>query len=188
MLKLIAKGILRIGGWTAVGKRPEFDKAIFVVAPHTSNWDGIWALVFVVSIGMEVHFFAKRSLFAFPLGAVLRLLGGIPLDRDVPGSAARQAVDAFDTHDTFYLGLAPEGTRSHKPHWKSGFYRIAKGAGVPVVFGFLDYGNKRVGIGPSIKLSDDRSADMAKVREFYATITGRWPEKTGPVVFPGDRR
>ncbi len=187
MWKLLAKGILRLSGWTAVGEKPTFDKAIFIVAPHTSNWDGIWALVYVVSIDIKVRFFAKQSAFVFPLGLVLRILGGIPLDRNKPGSAARKAVDAFQEHDTFYFGLAPEGTRSLKPHWKTGFYRIAKGAGVPIVLGFLDYGNRRVGTGPVIDLSDDRSADMARIREFYALIKGRWPEKTTPVVFPGDR-
>ena len=187
MLKLLAKGILRLGGWTAVGEKPTFEKAIFIVAPHTSNWDGIWALAYTVSIDMDVHFFAKHSLFVFPLGAVLRVLGGIPLDRDEPGLAARKAVDAFQENDSFYFGLAPEGTRALKTHWKSGFYRIAKGAGVPIVLGFLDYGNRRLGIGPMIELSDDRSTDMLRIREFYASITGRWPEKTNPAVFPGDR-
>ncbi len=187
MWKLIAKGLLRLGGWTVVGEKPTFAKAIFIVAPHTSNWDGIWALSYVVSINMKVRFFVKQSAFVFPLSVLLRILGGIPLDRSEPGSAARKAVDAFQEHDSFYFGLAPEGTRSLKSHWKTGFYRIAKGAGVPIVLGFLDYGKRRVGLGPVIDPSDDRSADMARIREFYATITGRRPEKTSPVVFPGDR-
>jgi 1-acyl-sn-glycerol-3-phosphate acyltransferase len=186
MWKLIAKGLLRLGGWTAVGEKPTFPKAIFIVAPHTSNWDGIWALIYVVSIDMKVRFFAKQSMFVFPLSLVLRILGGIPLDRSEPGSAARKAVDAFQKNESFYFGLAPEGTRSLKPHWKSGFYRIAKGAEVPIVLGFIDYGNRRVGVGPVIDPTDDRSADMARIREFYASITGRWPEKTSPAVFPGD--
>ena len=187
MLQLIAKGLLRLGGWTAVGDKPAFPKAIFIVAPHTSNWDGIWALIYVVSIDMKVRFFAKQSMFVFPLSLVLRILGGIPLNRSEPGSAARKAVDAFQKNESFYFGLAPEGTRSLKSHWKSGFYRIATGAGVPIVLGFIDYGNRRIGIGPVMDPTGDRGADMARIREFYASITGRRPEKTSPVVFPGDQ-
>lgn len=187
MLRLIAKGLLWLGGWTAVGEKPATEKAVVIAVPHTSNWDGIWALAYKVSIGIDIHFFAKQTLFWFPLGVLLRSLGGIPLDRHEPGSAVRKAVDKFQANDSFYIGMAPEGTRTRMPHWKSGFYRIAEGAGVPIVLGFLDYGNKRLGLGPMIYLSGDRNTDMARMRDFYASITGRWPENATPVRFPGDR-
>lgn len=179
----IARGLLRLGGWTAVGQKPDVSKAVFIAAPHTSNWDGVWALVYKVAKGLDIRFFAKESLFWFPLSTLLRGLGGIPLDRDEPGGAVRQAVDAFKNNDDFYFGLAPEGTRSLRPHWKSGFYRIAMDADVPVVLGFLDYENKRLGIGPMFRLTGDRDADLARIRDFYAGIRGRWPEKTSPVRF-----
>ena len=185
MLQLIARGLLKLGGWTRVGEKPSVKKAVFAVAPHTSNWDGIWALIYIVSIKLEVHFFAKRSLFWFPLGTVLRALGGIPLDRNDPRSAVRKAIDAYTENDAFYFGLAPEGSRSPRPHWKTGFYRIAEGANVPVVLGFFDYGNRRLGIGPTIAITGDRHADLAKIRDFYEDIAGRWPENSGPIVFPG---
>lgn len=175
--------ILRIGGWTAVGAIPDAPKAVIIAAPHTSNWDGFWALVYKVSIGLNVHFFAKQSLFWFPLGALLRALGGIELDRKRAGSAVTQAINMFQQKDSFYFGLAPEGTRKLKPGWKNGFYRIADGARVPVYLGFLDYEQRRVGIGPRFDLSGDQAADLARLREFYAGIRGRWPEKTSPIVF-----
>ena len=187
MLRLIAKGLLWLGGWTAVGEKPTAKKAVVIAAPHTSNWDGIWALIYKVSIGIDIRFFAKRSLFWFPLGTLLRSLGGIPLDRSEPGSAARKAVDAFADNDSFYFGLAPEGTRALKPHWKSGFYRIAEGANVPVVLGFFDYGNRRIGIGPTIQLSGDRAADLEKMRSFYENMSGRRPEKASPICFVGGK-
>ncbi len=184
MLRIIAKCLLRLGGWTAVGEKLAVSKAVFIAAPHTSNWDGIWALIYKVSIGLEIHFFAKQSLFWFPLGALLRGLGGIPLNRNEPGSAVRQAVDAFEENDEFYFALAPEGTRSLRSHWKSGFYRIAMDANVPVVLGFFDYRRKRIGIGPVIELTGDRDTDLATMREFYRTMTARWPEKASPIRFP----
>ena len=183
MLRIIAKGLLRLGGWTAVGEKPAVSKAVLIAAPHTSNWDGIWALIYKVSIGLDVHFFAKQSLFWFPLSNLLRGLGGIPLNRSEPGSAVRQAVDTFNENDEFYLALAPEGTRSLRSHWKSGFYRIAMEANVPVVLGFFDYRRKRIGTGPIIELSGDRGADLATMQDFYGTKAARWPEKASPMVF-----
>ncbi len=166
-----------------MGGIPDAPKAVIIAAPHTSNWDGIWALVYKVAIGAEIHFFGKKSLFWFPLSSLLRWLGGIPLDRERAGSAVQQAIDMFDEQDSFYFGLAPEGTRTQKPGWKTGFYRIAEGAGVPVYMGFLDFQNKRVGIGSGFHLSGDQEADLEIIRDFYAGIKGRWPEKTSPIEF-----
>ena len=92
MLRSVARWILRVGGWTPVGGIPEDPKAVFIAAPHTSNWDGLWALAYKVAFDLEVHFFAKHSLFWFPLGNVLRALGGIDLDR---AKAAATGYPAF---------------------------------------------------------------------------------------------
>ena len=183
MLRAIARLILRIGGWTPVGGLPDSPKAVIIAAPHTSNWDGFWGLVYKVAIGAEIHWFAKHSLFWFPLGTLLKGLGGIELDRKRAGSAVQQAIDMFGQKDRFYFALAPEGTRQLKRGWKSGFYRIAEGADVPVYLGYLDYARKRVGIGPSLDLSGDQDADLARLRDFYGEIEGRWPEQTSPIRF-----
>ena len=183
MLRWLANALLRAGGWTAVGEPPDIPKAVFIAAPHTSNWDGVWALAYKVVKDIDIRFFAKDSLFWFPLGTILTAFGGIALDRNDPGAAVKKAIEQFDTNERFYFGLAPEGTRSLRDHWKSGFYRIAEGANVPVVLGFLDYRNKRLGLGPTLYVSGDRDADLAKIREFYAGVEGRWPEKTSPVRF-----
>lgn len=184
MFRKFAHLILRLGGWTPVGGVPDVPKAVVIAAPHTSNWDGFWALTYKVAVGLDISFFAKKSLFWFPLGNLLRWFGAIELDRGRAVNAVQLAIEEFKKHETFYLGLAPEGTRSLKPGWKSGFYRIADGANVPVCLGFLDFRNKRVGIGPPIELSGDVEADLAIIREFYADIKGRWPEQTSPIVFP----
>lgn len=183
MLQAIARWLLRIGGWTMVGGAPPDRKAVVIAAPHTSNWDGLWALAYKVAIGIDIHFFAKDTLFWFPLGNILTALGGIPIDRGKASSAVQQAIDSFAAADSFYFGLAPEGTRRRTRGWKTGFYRIAEGAQVPVYFGFLDYENRRIGIGPRFELTGDRDADLAACREFYANIRGRWPEKQSPIEF-----
>lgn len=183
MLRSLARLLLRIGGWTAVGEMPDVPKAVVIAAPHTSNWDGVWALIYKVAIGAEIHFFAKQSLFWFPLGTLLRSLGGIPLDRSRAGSAVRRAIDLFNQQERFFFGLAPEGSRKLMPGWKSGFYRIAVGAKVPVFMGFLDYQHKRVGIGDRIDLSGDPEADLAVFRDFYKDVEGQHPAQTSPIVF-----
>ena len=183
MLKGLAKLLLKVGGWTCIGDRPDEPRAVIIAAPHTSNWDGFWALVYKVAVGLDIRFFAKHSLFWFPLGTLLRSLGALPLDRSKAASAVRQAVSMFESQDCFYFALAPEGTRSLEAGWKSGFYRIAQDAGVPVLFGALDYARKQIGIAGRLDLSDDVEADMKQCADFYADIKGRWPAKASPVRF-----
>ena len=184
MLRRLAQWLLRVGGWTPLVPQLDAPKAVFIAAPHTSNWDGLWALAYKVAFDLEVHFFAKHSLFWFPLGNVLRALGGIDLDRAKAGTAVDEAIRLFENEEQLYFGLAPEGTRKKTEGWKTGFYRIAMGAGVPVYLGLLDYGRRRIGIGGKIELTGDIDADMAIIREFYEGVDGRWPEQASPVVFP----
>ena len=184
MLRPLAKLLLRLGGWTAVGGRPGIPKAVIIAAPHTSNWDGVWAIVYKFAIGIDIHFFAKHTLFRLPFRRILSSFGARALDRSRPGSAVAEVVGEFAHSDSYYFGLAPEGTRSLKPGWKSGFYRLATEARVPLILGFLDYGERRLGLGPVMTLTGDRNADLAEIRAFYANVTGRWPEKTSPVEFP----
>ncbi|MGI9223824.1 MAG: lysophospholipid acyltransferase family protein [Woeseiaceae bacterium] len=189
MWQAIARFLLRLGGWTVVGGLPDVPKAVLIAAPHTSNWDGYWGIVYKVAVRLNVHWFAKKSLFWFPLGTLLRAFGGIPLDRKRAGSAVDLAIDLFNTtDDSLYFALAPEGTRSKTKYWKTGFYRIAVGADVPVVLGFFDYGRRRLGLGPPLTLSGDLQQDLEALRAFYGDIDGRWPDKTGPIEFPPPRQ
>jgi 1-acyl-sn-glycerol-3-phosphate acyltransferase len=178
----VARFLFWLGGWSYESGVPDVKKAVVIAAPHTSNWDGYWSFVYKVAIGLDVKFFFKDSLFWFPLGSYVRLMGAMPLDRKHAGSAVQQVVDLMNSSDEFFFGLAPEGTRSWTPAWKTGFYRIAIEAGVPVAPGFLDYGRKCIGIGPLITLSGDPDTDMEKFRDFYAGIEGKRPEKAGPIM------
>ena len=177
----VAKFLLWLGRWTAVGPTPGLRKAVIIGAPHTSYWDGYWLLVYKVAYGIDVKFFIKESMFWFPMSLLLNGLGGVPLNRGDARAAVKQAVAAFENNDNYLFGLAPEGTRSKTNGWKSDFYRIAEGAGVPVVLGFFDYENRRLGFGPSMSLTGDMDADMLIIRSFYASVTGKRPEKTCPV-------
>jgi len=182
-MKYVARCILWLGGWTMVSGVPDEPRAVLIAAPHTSNWDGFWALAFKVAVGFEVRFFAKHTVFWFPLGMIMRKLGGIPLDRKRATSAVKLAVALFDENENFYFGLAPEGTRALRDGWKTGFYRIATEAKVPVLLGYLDYSTRRIGIGGRLDPSGDIEADLKICADFYAPIKGRWPERTSPVRF-----
>lgn len=189
MLSSIARLLLKIGGWTLVGDHPSVPKAVIIAAPHTSNWDGIWGLIAKVALGVDVHFFGKDTLFWFPLGFILRIMGGIPLDRANPGSSVEKAVRGFAVEDSYYFAMAPEGTRRHKPYWKTGFYRIAVSAGVPVVLAFFDYERRRLGIGATVEITGDPDKDLARIREFYdANARPKHGDKMGPVAFDPEAR
>ena len=184
VVKALGKFLLKIGGWEMFGEAPSVPKALIIAAPHTSNWDGYWALAYKAALGIDIHFFAKHSLFWFPLGNILKAMGAIPLNRNKAESAVQQAVRMFANEERFFFGLAPEGTRSRTPGWKSGFYRIATEAKVPVVPGFLNYGKKRIGIGEPYELTGDVDADMKHIATMYVDAAGRWPDKASPVRFP----
>ena len=184
MLQKIAHWIFRSAGWTMVGRIPDIDKGVFIAAPHTSNWDGFWFLVYKVAQQVEVSFLAKDSLFWWPLGTLLRRMGAISINRADAANLVPQLVRAFAARDHLFLALAPEGTRKWKPHWKSGFYRIAKAADVPITLAFIDYQKRQIGIGPTLPDGRTQEEDLETIREFYAGVNGRHPALQGPVEFP----
>lgn len=184
MLKWLARFIFRVTGWTMVGEIPPIEKAVFIASPHTSNWDGFWLLIYKVAIDVDVRFLAKDTLFWWPLGSVLRALGAMPIDRREATKIVPQLVDAFAAESHLFLALAPEGTRKWMPYWKSGFYRIAHEADVPIVLAFIDYETKSMGIGPTLPNGNTMEEDLVLIREFYSQFSGKRPELQGPVEFP----
>lgn len=186
MMQRLGRLILRLGGWEMVGEIPPLEKAVFIAAPHTSNWDGFWFIVYKFAIDVKVSFLGKHTLFWWPLGSLLSGLGCIPVDRSAASDIVTQLVKAFEKEDHLFLALAPEGTRKWKPHWKTGFYRIAKAAGVPIVLAFIDYRERRIGIGPILPDNGSVAGDLGYLRDYYAQFEGRRPELQGPVAFPDD--
>jgi 1-acyl-sn-glycerol-3-phosphate acyltransferase len=181
MMKLIARVLLRIGGWTAVSQPPDVNKYVLIAAPHTSNWDFVWTLAFARLYGVRIQWIGKHTLFRWPFGGFMRMLGGIPVKRDRRQSLVRQLAGMINAADSICLVVPVEGTRNHVKHWKSGFYHIARAANVPIVMGFLDYGQHRGGFGPALVPSGDLVADMDKLRAFYADKHGKFPHKGGSI-------
>ena len=184
MLKRLARFILKVSGWTLVGEKPAFRKAVFIAAPHTSNWDGFWLLVGKCGLAIDVRFLAKHTLFWWPLGTILRAFGAIPIDRSVSSSTVDDLVRMFAADEPLYLALAPEGTRRWRPYWKTGFYQIAAAANVPIVLAFIDYREKRLGLGTTLPANQTKCEDLEFMHNFYAPFVGRNPERRGPVEFP----
>lgn len=175
MRRRVASLLLRMSGWTAVGEVPR--TGILVGAPHTSNWDFVMMLLVMWRGGVSPRVLMKRELFAGPLAWVLPRLGGIPLDRENPGQVVRELVSQARTGEPFLLVLAAEGTRSRGEHWKSGFWRIARAADLPIALAFIDGPSRTTGFGPTIAATDDVVADMDRVRAFYADKRGIHPER-----------
>lgn len=177
----LARLLLASAGWRIEGEAPAVPRYVLIAAPHTSNWDLVLMLLCGMAYGVWPSWVGKDTLFRPPLGLLLRALGGIPVDRRSPQNMVEQLAALFRSRERLVLAVPPEGTRSSREKWRSGFYFIARGAGVPVCLGFLDYSRKRGGLGPLLHPSGNLRADMDVVRAFYADKKGRFPEKQGPI-------
>lgn len=181
----VGRALLRLFGWSVAERLPPVARYVCIGAPHTSNWDLAVGLAGMLALGFPPRWVGKHTLFRGPMGPAMRALGGVPVDRTVRQGFVDQLVDRFrraeDRGEPFVLVIAPEGTRSRADRWKTGFYHIARGAGVPIALGFADYPRRRVGVGGWIEPSGDLAGDMEKIRRFYADKTGRRPRNQGPV-------
>ena len=173
-IEWLGRSMLRAGGWHMVGQFPGVPKAVVIAAPHSSNWDGIWGIAAKAAMGVKLSILGKDALLRIPLiGAVLRWQGVIPVDRSTPRGLVEQAIEAIHGADRMWYAIAPEGTRKWVDHWKPGFWRIAHGAGVPVIPAYFDYASKTIGVGEPILLTDDMQADIARVQRWYRPYKGR---------------
>ncbi len=181
MLKPLAKLFLRITGWRSEGGLPVERKFVLIAAPHTSNWDLAYLLALAETYDVRVSWMGKHTLFRGPLGWLMRAVGGIPVRRDRRNSLVKQMAEEFRRRDELILTVPAEGTRGYTPHWKSGFYAIAREANVPIVMGFLDYERKVGGFGPALIPTGDIRADMDEFRAFYSAGQARYPDLFGEV-------
>ena len=189
MIPALATRILALLGWRVDFVPPPGPKGIIVVYPHTSNWDFPIGYLTKMVMGLPLSFVGKDTLFRWPVGGLLRRMGGIPANRRERTGLIGQLVEEFRRRDWMWLAIAPEGTRSHVPHWKSGFYRLALEAGVPVGLAFIDYRTRTVGLREYVRLTGDREADMERIRAAYAGKVGYHPERAGEVrLDPGEGR
>ncbi len=180
----LSKFYLKLSGWRRVGRMPEVPRCVMIAAPHTSNWDAPISLAMVFAFRLKAHWLVKHTAFRWPFRGLLKWLGAIPIDRTRSTDVVTQMVEELKKPAELILLLAPEGTRKKVTHWKTGFYHIACKAGVPLVLAFLDYARKEGGIGPVIQPTGDFESQMAEIQKFYATVTGKHPERMGVVEVP----
>jgi 1-acyl-sn-glycerol-3-phosphate acyltransferase len=168
-----ARAVMSAAGWKIMGAVPDEPKILLVGAPHTSNWDYIFTMLTTFSLGVDLHYVGKASLFNNPLGGMMYYLGGVPIDRSSSEGFVDQMIEAFNKRDTFILAIMPEGTRGGVDKWRSGFYHIALGAGVPIVLVIFDYGRKIMHLGPTFWPSGDYEADLAEIQSYFAGVQGK---------------
>ena len=152
-----------------------------VAYPHTSNWDFPLALLALAALPFRARWVAKDTMFRWPFGGFLRLLGGVSVNRRERTGFVDLVVKEFDAYESFHLVIAAEGTRSRQDGWKSGFYRMAMAAKVPVVLGVVDYGRREVGLLSTIDLTGDETADMLQIAEIYTGRTGHRHHLASPI-------
>ena len=188
MLKLISRFYFWLTGWKTAGKAPEMKNYVLVAAPHTSNWDLVYAIAAWSIMDIKVKYLAKKELFKFPLGIILRAFGGIPVDRSKNKNMVDYMAELLTTSDELALIVPAEGTRGFVKEWKTGFYFAALKANVPILMAFLDYKKKEGGILPEIIYpKGDIENDLKKIKSLLKKITPKYPDKSSLKDYEDDK-
>jgi 1-acyl-sn-glycerol-3-phosphate acyltransferase len=159
------------------GDIPDLSKFVIIGAPHTSNWDFVLGMGMLFALRLRVSWIGKHTLFKPPFGPLMRWMGGIPIDRNAAGDLVEQVAAAFDGEDKLVIGIAPEGTRRRVDRWKTGFYRIAAGAGVPIVIGMIDFGRRELRVDSVFQPTGDMESDLDVIRSRYRGVSGKYPDQ-----------
>ena len=183
LLKTLALWFIAFAGWKAEGDIHILPKKfVAILAPHTSNWDLLFALGVIFALGLKFNWFGKKEAFRWPLGGLLKRLGGIPIERSTHQNMVQQTVELIRSQERVVVGITPEGTRSSAKYWKTGFYHIAHQAAVPIVLAFLDYDRKVGGLGQQMVTTGDIEEDLKVIRGYYKGVTAKYPELVGEVA------
>lgn len=175
LMRRLALILFKLQGWKTAGRKPAILRYVIIAAPHTSNWDFIYTLCLAFIFRLNPVIMMKDAWFYGPLGPIFRWLGALAIDRSRANNVVTQSIEKFKQHEELILVVPPSGTRKRVLSWKTGFYHIAHGAGVPIVLGFLDYRRKVGGFGPTFQTTGDMTADMAYILKFYQGISGKHP-------------
>ena len=184
MFKKLAEQGLNILGWELDNHWDlNVDQCVMIAAPHTSNWDALYARLALKALGVNVRLTIKDSYMKFPFGPFVRAMGGIGIDRR-PKQAGQERpsmvqvmADLFKTHPKLVMLVTPEGTRAKQEQWKTGFYHVAMSAGVPIALAYMDYAKQKTGVGKIIYPTGDYEKDMTEIMDFYVAIQAKFPEK-----------
>lgn len=165
-------------GWTSVGGPVPEKKGVILGVPHTSVLDFVVSYLFYTHLGKRAKVMVKKEFFFWPVGPLLRKLGGVPVDRKSATTMLRSLISEMDKAETFHLALAPEGTRKATKRWKTGYHLIAKATGATVYLGYFDWRTKRISIGERFELTDDAAADTRRIQAIYdgMGLVGKHPE------------
>jgi 1-acyl-sn-glycerol-3-phosphate acyltransferase len=173
----LARVIGRVGlaslGWRIEGELPNRAKMVVIVAPHTSNWDFVVGFLAYLALGIDCAWWGKHTIFRWPFGPFLRRFGGIPVVRSQSNNVVEHTVQEFARRERMLLALAPEGTRTRVETWRTGFYHVARGAGVPVLTVALHFDRRVVALGPLFELSGDQATDISRLRARFAEVKGK---------------
>lgn len=175
---VIASALLKAAGWRTVGEIPNIPQAVVLALPHTSNVDGVYAIPSLFALDLKISIMGKHTLFKIPLLAqLMNWIGVVPIDRSNKGSVLQSSIDQFKTGEPLFLGLSPEGTREYTEKWKTGFYYLAVGAGVPILPVALDYKTKEIRFMSLVYPTGDIEADLPKIYAQYKGVLPRHPER-----------
>jgi len=172
-LARLGRRVLEQMGWTIENPFPSVSRSVVIVAPHSSNWDFIVGLSTAWAVDLKPTFVGKHTLFRWPLGYLMRKLGGIPVNREKTAGFVEKTSGLVADSDRIALVITPEGTRKAVERWRTGFYHIARTADVPIVPAYLDWGKRRVGFGAPFIPTGDVESDVETLQAFYSAFQGR---------------
>jgi 1-acyl-sn-glycerol-3-phosphate acyltransferase len=175
----VGRFMMGICGWRVEGNLPDIPRMVLIVAPHTSNWDFLTGVRVKLAMRMGARFIGKHTLFHGPLGVFMRWLGGVPVDRSAATGFVEETARVVSESERMTLVIAPEGTRKLTGKWKSGFYRIAVAAGVPIVLTGFDYPRKVIFFGPVVHPTGDYEKDLAEIQSHFHAGMAVKPENYG---------
>ncbi|MFD1858956.1 acyl-phosphate glycerol 3-phosphate acyltransferase [Aeromicrobium camelliae] len=185
--RMLARAYWAVSRWRYRSESvPTEGAGILLGVPHTSNWDFVLMLAIAWREGLQLKFLGKKELFRGPMGPFMRALGGIEVDRANPAGLIDDLTARLASGERFHLVVTPEGTRGKADTWKSGFYRLARATDLPVTLGYVDRSTMTTGLGPTFHLSGDMSADMDRIRAFYAGKVGVRPAHTSVPRLAGE--
>ena len=169
-------GLMRFSGWRIDGNFPNLPKFVLIVAPHTSNWDFYRGACAYFALQLEATWFVKHTALKGPVGALARYFGAVGINRAQAGSTVDEYVAEFQRRDAMIITITPEGTRKKVPAWKTGFYRVAIAANVPIVPVAFDFSRKRIVISAPFFPTGDLDADLPIIKEHFHANMARHPE------------
>lgn len=177
VLNFLAKLIFKLSGWKVEGNLPPRPhRFLLVIAPHTSNWDVVYAVGAAAITGLKIRFLANKKVFIHVQGPLLHAFGGIPINKEQNEGVVPKAVQLFKENTEFVLALNPEGGLVKCKDFRTGFYYIAQQAQIPLLVSYFDYKRKVVGIGELYHLTGDMERDFNYLWDFYKDKVAKYPE------------